>query len=258
MFIFQQLLKSLYSTKHISSFRFQKIGKPILYVFFLSLISILPNGIYFGIHFSNGINEIIKVVETKIPDFSIKEGTLYSSLDKPVEYQAEHFKILFDSSGSITQQDLQPEEETVALLQNEIVVSFNQQVQTIEYTLFKESDYNKNDVLSFLYHAKQVMPIFISVFLLLMYLIASGSKFIEISILAMIGLLFKNGLSRNVNYRHLWILSVYSVTITTIFFTVMDALQTTVPLDFYINWIVNMFILYLAIKEIPSNKKSIH
>jgi chromate transport protein ChrA len=89
-------------------------------------------------------------------------------------------------------------------------------------------------------------------------LIASGSKFIEISILAMIGLLFKNGLSRNVNYRHLWILSVYSVTITTIFFTVMDALQTTVPLDFYINWIVNMFILYLAIKEIPSNKKSIH
>jgi hypothetical protein len=257
MVIFQQIWKSLSSTKHIASFRFQKIGKAILYVFFLSFLSMLPNGIYLSVNFSSGINELIEVIETKVPEFSIKDGTLHSSLLKPVEFQEDHFKFVFDSSGSITKQDIQSEDETVALLQNEIVVSLNQQVQIFEYSLLQQSTYNKKDILSILYHAKQVMPIFIVVFLLLMYLIASGSKFIEISILAFIGLLFKNVLLRNVNYRHLWILSVYSVTMTTVFFTVMDALHTNVPFDFYINWMVNMIILFLAIKEIPPKKPSI-
>jgi hypothetical protein len=86
-------------------------------------------------------------------------------------------------------------------------------------------------------------------------LFSSAVKFIEISILALLGLIMKNRTGRKLNYGHIWRMSAYSVTLPTIFFTIMSAIQTQVPSTFLIHWAVALIVLYLAIKETPQAKK---
>jgi len=81
-------------------------------------------------------------------------------------------------------------------------------------------------------------------------------KFIEISIFALFGLMFKNMIGKNLQYRHLWRMAAYSVTLPTIFFTIMAALQTTVLYGFLINWFASLIVLFLAIKEVPKRKQN--
>lgn len=56
MNIFKQLFKSLYSPKDIAFYRFQGIGKTILYVFFLTLLSVIPTVYYFSAAVINGLD----------------------------------------------------------------------------------------------------------------------------------------------------------------------------------------------------------
>ncbi|MEH7657359.1 DUF1189 family protein, partial [Bacillus velezensis] len=48
MSIFTQLAKSVYSPKDMALFRFQKIGKTILYIMLLCLITTIPRTFFYG------------------------------------------------------------------------------------------------------------------------------------------------------------------------------------------------------------------
>ncbi|CAG9619323.1 DUF1189 family protein [Sutcliffiella rhizosphaerae] len=174
MSIFLQLIKSLYSPKTMAAFRFQGIGKTILYVFFLVLVTSIPLFISFGTN---------------------------------------AFDILDNLDESTADLD-------------------------------------------------QLMVIFI----VLGYIYFSGIKFVQISILAMFGLIIKKWTGRhNLQYRHLWLLSAYAVTLPTIIFSLLQAFQiaslgseTLYPI---ISFTICLFILFLVIKQVkvrkpqpPSNK----
>ncbi len=61
---------------------------------------------------------------------------------------------------------------------------------------------------------------------LFLYLFASASSFIEISVLAVIGLALKNLTGRKLKYGQLWRMAAYSETLPTVFFTIMAAVKT--------------------------------
>ena len=84
MNIFTQLVKSLYSPKDIAKYRFQGIGKTILYVFFLTFIMVLPLAIYFTMAFMTNVDEFNTALKSDIPKFEIKDGTLTSDTDAPL------------------------------------------------------------------------------------------------------------------------------------------------------------------------------
>ncbi|WML50661.1 DUF1189 family protein [Neobacillus sp. PS3-34] len=71
------------------------------------------------------------------------------------------------------------------------------------------------------------------------------------------GLLIKNLTGRKLHFRQLWRMAAYSETLPTLFFTIMAAIQTTVPKDFLINWLVAIIVLFLAINETPRPKNRI-
>lgn len=89
------------------------------------------------------------------------------------------------------------------------------------------------------------------------YVFSSGIKFIEVSILALIGLFIKNLLHRNAPYRQNWRMAAYSVTLPTLFSTLMALLEISVPYAFLINLFVSIIVLTLAIKEIPMKKQKL-
>jgi hypothetical protein len=96
----------------------------------------------------------------------------------------------------------------------------------------------------------------IPVLFIFYYLMVAAGGFIKISIFALFGLLLALRLGKKVNYRQSWRLTAYSITLPTMFFTIMAALKTTVPGGIFIDWIITLILLLLSIREIPSPKNS--
>jgi hypothetical protein len=257
MNIFVQFLKSLYSPKDIAKFRFQGIGKTILFVFLLTLLSILPTTFQFVSAINNGLELTKDTLKEDVPPFIIENGQL--SLDSTTPYILERkgIKIIIDGTGSINQSDINQTETVIALLKTEFLFMAGGQAQSSSYSLFPEMKLTNQDIVDFLHSMEGLKYIFLPIMIVIIYIFSSGVKFVEVSILALIGLFVKNLLKRNVPYRQAWRIAAYSATLPTVFFTIMASLQTQVPNGFIINWIVSIIVLTLAIKEIPMKKQKV-
>lgn len=256
MSIFAQAYKSLYSPKDIAKFRFQGIGKTILYVFLLTLLSILPAGYYFSKSFTEGVASLSEAFHNDLPEFTIKNGELLLDSDKPIMQEHEDFTVIFDSTGEITPEYVEQEDFAVAFLKNSLVFTAGSQSQNLEYNTFGDITITDKKIQSFISDFQSSLPIVLGLFIVLMYLLASFMKFIQVTLLALIGILLKNMLGRKIRYPQLWIMSAYSITLATIFFMLMDLFTILVPSEFLVSWFVSIMVLYLAIKETPQPKSS--
>lgn len=256
MNIFKQFFKSLYSPKDIAIFRFQGIGKTILFVFFLTLISVLPSIYYLSTTLSTGLDTARTVIGDEFPSFSIKNGQLTTTTNVPIKINKDNFTIILDPTGAVSESDVEDDGNAFALLKDKFVLVTGGRTDTSPYSMLEGIDITKKSLLNFIDSIDGVKGIIIPVISLFLYLISSAANFIEISVLALIGLAIKNLSARKLNYRQLWRMAAYSETLPTIFFTIMAAIKTTVPNSFLINWFVAIIVLYLAINEIPRPKKS--
>ena len=254
MNIFKQLYKSLYSPRDIAAFRFQGIGKTILYIFLLSLISILPAAYNLTVFANEALSESIETVNNELPAFSIENGSLVSQSDQPVTVEKENLTIILDSSGTIQKSDLSEEQNAFALLKDEFAVVTAGQTQSYAYSMFDGLNADNQDIADFLTSLDSLKGIILSVFVIILYLFSAGLTFIKVSIFALAGLLFANMLKRKLAYRQAWRITAYAITLSTIFFTIMEMLNTFIPGSVFLDWIVTGIILYLSIKEIPKRK----
>jgi hypothetical protein len=254
MNIFAQLFKSLYSPNDIARFRFQGIGKTILYVFFLTFISVLPMAYHFANGFLEGIKNTGELLKSELPAFTIENGELNSSATEPVIIDKSGFRIVFDSTGQTTKEDVERYTNAIGFLKHEIVLVSNSETQYYDYAMFQNMKLTDKDVHSFIETLQSLMPVIVPVIFVILYIFASASKFIGITFLAFIGLIIRGTLGKNIKYRHTWIMSAYAVTLSTIFFAIMESLQVIVPYALAIHWFVSVTVLFLAIKEIPSPK----
>jgi hypothetical protein len=252
MNIFKQFYKSIYSPKDIASFRFQGIGKTILYVFFLTFLSILPSIYYLSTMLNEGIESTKSVITDDIPSFTIQNGSLSAETDVPITIEKGDFSIIVDPTGVITNEDVEDKGNAIALLKDEITVAAGGRIDTYSYSMMEGLTLTKADFIDIVDKVDGMKGIIIPVISIFMFLVSSAINFIEVSILAWFGLLLKNLAGRSISYRHLWRIAAYSVTLPTVFFTIMSALNTPVPNSFFINWFVEIIILFLALKEIPS------
>ncbi len=256
MNIFQQLIKSLYSPKDIAKFRFQGIGKTIRYIFLLAFISIIPVIFQFMTFFSTSLTSVEESLKSKLPSFTIKDGTLTSDANQPVTINKDEITIIFDSTGEVKEETLDQHETTVAFLEHSFVVSNGGNVQASPYSMFDNLIITKEKVINFIDSIISLKWILVPVALFTLYLFTSGIMFLKITIFAIIGILLANVLRRNVSYRQSFRLTAYSATISTLFFTLMKMLKTYIPAASVLDWFVITVILFLVIKEIPQKRKS--
>ncbi|MFZ7945414.1 MULTISPECIES: DUF1189 domain-containing protein [Bacillaceae] len=256
MNIFKQFYKSIYSPKDIALYRFQGIGKTILYVFFLTFISVLPSIIYLSTALTTGIDSARSIIKDEAPDFSIQNGQLSAKTEVPITINKDDFTIIIDPTGAISDADVENEGNAFAMLRDEFVLSSGGRTDTYSYSMLQDLHITKNDFLDFTNTIGGLKGIIIPVASLLIYLVSSAASFIEVSILALFGLALKNLLGRKLNYRQLWRMAAYSETLPTLFFTIMAAVKTSVPNSFVINWVVAIIVLSLAINEMPKPKKA--
>lgn len=256
MNIFKQLIVSLYSPKDIATFQHQGIGKTIFYVFLLVVISVLPSVYYFNTSMTSGFETIKETVEKDFPSFTIENGELISDETAPVTINKGSLTFIFDSTGTITKQAVTSSDNTIALLKNEWVYSSAGQSQSFSYSMMGISTLTDENMIEILTAMESMLPVMIPVIDFIIYLFSSALKFIEISVLALFGLMLQRAVDKTMQYRHLWRLSAYAVTLPTIFFTIMEALKTIVPGGFLIHWFVAVIMLMLTLKELNTEKTS--
>src|SRR4051794_32292401 len=137
MNIFKQFIKSIYSPKDIALFRFQGIGKTILYVFFLTLISVLPSIIFLSTALSTGIDSAKSIINDELPSFSIKNGQLSAQTKVPVTINKDDFTVILDPTGTIDETDVVDAGNGFALLKDEFVLVSGGQSNTYPYTMME-------------------------------------------------------------------------------------------------------------------------
>ena len=256
MNIFKQFWLSLYSPKDIAKFRFQGIGKTILYVFLLVFLTSLPAFILTGNSINNGVSSFQNAVKNELPDFKISNGQLQSDADTPIELSYKEFDIFFDASGTLTAEDIAfKSNNAFGLLKNELVFVTNGIAQTQPLSLAEGFELTNTDILDFMESMKGLLVIVLAMIIITSYIFTASLKFIEISILALFALLILNTGRKNLQYRHVWRISAYSVTLATVFFAIMSTFQVTVIAGVFVNWGVSFAIVYLAYKEIPQPKQ---
>jgi maltodextrin utilization protein YvdJ len=254
MNIFQQLFKSMYSPKDISRFRFQGIGKTILFLFFLALVSIIPASYYLISFTNNAIEGVTESLKEDLPSFTIQNGELSSDNKEPIEIERDQYTFLFDSTGTVTEGDLDNNENMIALLKDKFVIVNAGSVQSSPYSMVSGLNVTNEDILDFVKSAESLKYIFIPVMIIVLYLTTSASLFLKVTIFALIGLLLANMLNRKLPYRQSWRITAYSVTLSTIFLMLMGLFQIGIPGSFLLDWFVICIMLYLSIKEIPKRK----
>ena len=254
MNIFNQLAKSLYSPKSISHYRFQGIGKTISFVAFLTLLSVIPSFVKLQSVLTNGVNYALETIDQKIPNFTIKNGQLHSDHNDPVTINRGEVTILIDPTGSVETDDIENSHYTIALLVNDLVIVTKGEVQTYPYSRVNNLHLTKAKLYEFVNTIDSSLLIIVLLIFLVIYLFSLGIKFVEITFLALIGNLIKNGTNRKLAFRQGWRISAYCVALPTLFFMFMTALNINVPFGFYIYWIVGIIVLLLVIKEIPQVK----
>ncbi|OLS41676.1 DUF1189 domain-containing protein [Bacillus sp. MRMR6] len=257
MNIFKQFYKSIYSPKDIASFRFQGIGKTILFVFFLTFISILPSVVFLSTILTTGLETAKNVINDEIPSFTISEGELTTDSNAPIIIRKDDFSIMIDSTGTLTQEDVEKEGNAFALLTNQFVLAAGGRTDPYDYAMLEGIDITKEDFVDIIDTIDSLKGIIIPVMSLFIYLFSSAASFIEVTVLALFGLALKNLSGRKLTYGQLWRMSAYAETLPTLFFTIMAILKTPVPNSFIINWFVAIIVLYLAIKEVPKSKQEI-
>ncbi|WP_377888475.1 DUF1189 domain-containing protein [Alkalihalobacillus sp. R86527] len=254
MNIFKQLFYSLYSPKMMARFRFQKLGKPILYVFLLMLLASVPVGILTTVTFTNAYDELKSHIKD-VPNFELVDGKLSADQNKPFIKSENGDTFLFDTTGATKPDDVDKYQSVTAFLGDRLMIKDAGTVQEFNYSNFSTMSFTKQEVIELSENLDDLLPIFIPLVIFVVYLLQTGLKFIGVTVLATIGLLLKNITKRKVSYKQLWVLSAYSVTIPTMFFAIMGLLRTQVPFGFLLYWLVAIMLLFMVLKEIPLPKK---
>ncbi|MBM7701512.1 DUF1189 domain-containing protein [Metabacillus iocasae] len=252
---FHQLFYSLYSPKIVAMFRFQGIGKTISYLFLLTFLSLLPTMFFITQTVVNGYAQSKTILLTEIRDFSIQDDSLYSSMNEPLITSRNDTTFIFDSTGSITTTDTNTYRQAIGFLQDGLFITTNYSTQTYSYSLLQMNNLTKEEFFGIFDQAKQLLIILIPLALVLLYIVASGVKFIEVSLLAIVGLGLAKLLNRPLTYKHVWVMWAYSSTLMTLTFTLTDALHIMVPYSFFSHAVVTLLFLFFAMKRVPIRKQ---
>ncbi|MDG4655518.1 DUF1189 domain-containing protein [Ectobacillus antri] len=251
MSIFTQLVKSIYSPKDIARFRFQKVGKTILYILLLSLLATIPETTQFGTMLKQQFSQLQNMVTSELPDFTIENGELRANISEPIIKEDETFTFLFDPNTTEYKSDAL---NGLYILQDRAITVSAGQVQTYTYDTFKEWTVTKEDIETFLSRVKSMYPIALFIIGFFLFLVNAFTTFIGVTFVAFIGNILARSLQRPMQYKQAWTLTAYSFTLPTVFFIIMDSLRIHVSAHLFVFLFTAIFVLYLTIKEIPPKK----
>ncbi|MCP8616877.1 DUF1189 domain-containing protein [Salirhabdus salicampi] len=249
--IFRQFLWSFYDYKKVQAFRLQTTGKSIGYVFFLTLVLLLIFTASFSIHTIRALNTIDVDNLYDLPSFIIEDGVLISREEVTDRY--EH--IQFIPNADTMREVPTPVDQGVVFLKDKAVIVTKGQSYTFMYTLLGEGTIEKDEVLSLIDTVNSYKYFIFIILFAIYYLFTASVKFVEVSFLALLGLIFKSKINNTLRYKQLWTLAAYAVTLPTILMALIEAFHLSIPFSALLFWLISAIILYRIISLVPRRKQ---
>jgi hypothetical protein len=119
---------------------------------------------------------------------------------------------------------------------------------------FQNYGLNPEQMQDFASSVNGVFPIILIVVYAAMYILFSGLLFSGVSVLSGIGLSVSKILNKKLSYRHLWVMSCYSITLPVILLTIIFLMNVHIPYSFFLFWVLTFSILTAAIYKSPDKK----
>lgn len=254
MNIFKQLFLSISNPKAIAEFRYQSVGKSILYVFFLTFILFIPiaYSIYYGFDYSRDAYD--EFVSENNETFEIVDGQLVAAPVESYIHKIDIFVVIVDSTTNEVDLEEINNAPYVAFLQTEMEVYSGLDTKTVTYEQLGIENLSNEDFQSIISSSSTVV---LFAYLLIFYWSMVASSIILICLFALVLRIVSSNPTkpRKLSYANFWTISAYSTTVMTLFIALMSSFGIDVVAQNFISWVVSTIIGVIAIKAIPVEEK---
>ncbi len=260
MKITEQFTTSIYGFESYGSLARMKGGKSFLYLFLIFLVMYLV----FSINVTKTANEIASLISEsdifdKLPDFSIKNGELTVDAPMPFVQEADSLKIIIDTTKTADELLEQYEVENGFIItKDEFTTVRPGQLKTFQFS-FLEEDIDKSDLLRILSRIKDIIKVFLWIFLVFWIIFAFAGKLFGVLVLTLIALIASSVYNLRLTFQESWNVAIYASTVPVLFSCIHSLLGSPLgALGFFVFWglaIVYVFVgMYHIARENEQNK----
>lgn len=195
------------------------------------------------------------VIEKKVPDFKIANGLLEISQKEEVIYSsAKKFLMIININKDFTRDDIQGFENGVLVNDDSVIIKINNKIDEFKFNNIKKIEFiklgninfTKNTLLKYTKILKILIIIMIP-FSLFAYFV---TKVIGALFISFIGMIIISYRKYNIEYKKIYILSVYSLTLPIAIEAFLSAASIVNGLFFIIYNTISIMFLNTALNEI--------
>ena len=254
MNIFKEMALSVYSYGSYKQFLQNKKGKVFgfgaMLVAIYFMITILIPSLIAVISPSGAIRSLVD----SIPDFELKDGELW--VDDVIEYEGNGTYVYIDTDPEYVFYDadeIAPElrEYTSAILMDseKMIIKSNGEVQGFYFSELG-GDFDKQDLSGLIPY----MYIFYVAAMIFVYVWMAALFFFGVVFVALMGMAVASAANYRLTYGQLYLLGIYSRTLSLIIKAVVNFLPIRIPFFWAINFGLSVLILYLAIRKMKEEQ----
>ncbi|MGE5613791.1 MAG: DUF1189 domain-containing protein [Bacillota bacterium] len=243
---FSRFFYSIASFEKYRLFLRQSTGKAMVYLLLVSLFFSLVVYIPGMIEYNNMIDDLAGNFNTIVPDFKLENGRLEVEGEMPVILSDGNYAIIIDTSPNADERVLD-EYDTAMLITSDRIIQKNfVDKTTIDLDVFEGLVITRDSV-------RRVLPvmkplgIITFIFAMLFFICL---KYINALIISLIGVIINAYKHTGLSYRSIFKLSVYSMTLPLLVFTILDLAPVNIPLKWIPYYLTAAIYLYCVINNI--------
>lgn len=257
MSLINQFIKSLYSSKDMALVRFQKIWKNIIYILLLSIIASIPITMTTVNILNEEIYEIEDLFTNEIPEFTLTNGKLTSENSQPIIQEGINFTFVFDPTVTELDSNINDKNIIFALLEDKLLFNIpGQPDESLSYSNFENATITKDIVLNWFDNLTAMHSYIFSIVFIITFVITSLMKLMLVTVFACFLPLIASSWKKKLTYVQSWNLMAAIITIPTIFFCIIDALEIYIPYATTLQTFIIFVLMYIIIRELPVRKSN--
>lgn len=249
MNLFQRFIKSITDFKSYKIFKEESMKKSIIYGLVIAIVFGIVANVYPAIVSLNYSEKIEPIIENKVPDFKIKDGKLIIEGDKQEEFEANGITVKFDPKDQ-WKNNFNNIENGILLYSDGITVrKDNNEVLNKKYSEVYTSEIDSSIIKEVIKYRK---PIIIIGYVMMAIGFSIGF-FILALIVSLIGILIKNSIGYKCDFKTLYKLSLYCLTLAVVINALGSIMMVKIPYILFVG--VGCFYLYKALISIKAQEQ---
>lgn len=228
-------------------------GKAFKYLLIFTLIFGMIGGLGFTFNIKSGLDQIIYLTITELPEFRITNGELDVEGEMPIVYGDNEFVVIIDDTGNTTTDVLDDYYGGFLFLKDGVAQKTTFQITEYKYEDFGLAHYEKQDLINLIAKIEGVSIIGLIILLVFYLIIFYIGKMIGSLLLTIIGLVLAAIQKSEVPFAKLYAMSIYALTLPILLAITLSFFDFNLKWYFYYG-IASVY-LWFAIKSWKEKKE---